>query len=224
MHKNPAFQAQSDAANVDSDLSGIHSVDRLKAIFRRVAPGTKPDKIVTLMSNSEHPDVLIQELLEMPAFHTREQLEKFIELLANTHDVFDRDHVQTMVEMYWRLCVDIRLDRGDYRRAWDEVKRSRKGIGEHVGETADVHALVEQVFDYMKQKGLVSEIVEEYIKAPDFVPYPGTSLHRISKIPGWKFVIDSGSSSREKGVDRIGQMILAIAAFLKEQKVSKRKK
>lgn len=226
-------QAQIDIAATDPrGLEGIHDVNRARSIFRQVAIGMKPATLIELMVNSANPDALLHELLKIKEFLSRDQLQEFVELLyiPSNNQIFSDALIQELVERYWRLCVTVRLDRSDYRRAWDEVKRALGGPEGDTASylvTANPSALIELVFKFMKGKDLVSEITEDFIPAPDHVPYLyGTgSLYWVSKVAGWKIVLETGNATNEQGVNRTGQMILAIArVYRDEQKTRRRRK
>lgn len=236
MFSQGRLQAVFDCALSDNHgLELIHELGPLKTVFRKIAEVMNPIELLDRARFTAYPDELLVLLTEIVGPRS-DKLELLVRnLYESSMDDFGLRAIRTLADAYWSTLVRERLVRGDYRRAWDEVREAYRGFSNYKvrpghppmpGGTSQMaasfptlHTLVEEVYEHMRRKGLVSWIENDSIRAPASAHY----FRPVPDVAGWPFAIAINGVNRiNSTVNRWGQMVLVIVRALNAERRKKR--
>lgn len=162
--------------DVPDGMSVIKNLETAKAVVRDIAPRAKHEWLLTRIAQSRFPGPLLAFLPEIYGTDHRQMLPLVEAMRRAQLNAFERDDIDTVANSYWSLVVRERIVRGDYRRAWDEIRRSLRGfrpqpftademLGGHVwrypqdmaASVPTITTLLNELFTAMREKGLIEE-------------------------------------------------------------------
>jgi hypothetical protein len=162
-------------------------------------------------------------------------------LLANA-DQWDWQDLVGFAETYWNIRVRERIQRGDFGRAWDELRKAYQGFnpkplepfqsiqrGELSNLTANnlcIGLLIDELYVAMLDKGLVSECSSEPVSlraliGSEFKEDPSYWDKRRRLFPGEAF---ARLWMRHGQVSPSGQRAYHVAKYLSNKRNEKRKR
>jgi len=224
------IQAMVDCAIEEEDgLESIDNLEVLKVVFRKMARSMGTRSSLRRIPTSAHPDALAGIML-MEYISTEEELDLLAEILFEYDELFSAAALEPFVDAYRARDLRAHLRYGNYRHAWEDLDKAYFGLSDGAPEegalpsagmvfemaasASTVRALIEEIHQHMCGRGLVAPITE------DFIEKPASDTHfprGEREVPGWKFAVAMGAS-QASGVNRTGQMILAIKRRLCDER------
>lgn len=224
-------------------MSEIRDLATAEAVIREIVSPTKLPWVLERIGASRFPSELLMVLAEICGT-SHQQVLPLVQELMEGEEIFDSDPMQVVADHYWSLVVRERIIRGDYRRAWDEIRRSFWGFtpGEHklwlaspgqrpphlmTASDLRIALLVSELFLAMRSKDLIQDT--------DLNSVPDVMLDcEFSRPPGILFAIMTRGFTnfgtvhhahyvRDGKFTLQGRQVLVIAGYFSEkQKEAKR--
>ena len=226
------------------DMSEIRDLETAKAVIRDIMSPTKLSWVLERIAASRFPNELLL-LLTNSDGSDHHQLLPLIQELAKGEVDFDSLSLRALADHYWSLVVRERILRGDFRRAWDEIRRSFWGFEEgerhcwkirpgarHAHDMAAslkaISGLVGELFEAMRKKALLPDIDLEN------KPHVEFDQRDFSTPPGIQFVVVTKGYPDFRGFANYrdqnagtftvtGRQMLMIAEYFSEKRKTKRR-
>ncbi|MDB5237694.1 MAG: hypothetical protein JWL88_796 [Parcubacteria group bacterium] len=156
------FRSLVDLVSEDPEnISSLSNLETAKAIIRHIAPPVaKLDWLLVRIMESMYPSELLALL---PEIYGREyaQLRLLVEALGEKNMGLPEDALETIADAYWSVVVRERIVRRDYRRAWDEIRRSFHGFRY---EAFEAYEMMRTPVRYQNHMGASLECIESLIR------------------------------------------------------------
>lgn len=155
-------------------MSEIRDLGTAKAVIEEIMSPTKLPWVLERIAASRFPNELLL-LLAKICGGTHLKILPLMHELMKGEEIFDSIPMQVMADHYWSLVVRERIIRGDYRRGWDEIRRSFWGFSTeehklwlagpgprqpHLMTASDecIATLTNELYTSMRAKELVADI------------------------------------------------------------------
>lgn len=188
------------------------------------------DELLERMSYSSHGTVLLAKLPQLVGM-TPEALHPVMKLLQENYYDWRHASLEGFTDRYWEVVIRDRIQRGDTRRAWDEVKKAifredNFGIGSRLAETfaIEIYAAVEA------REGVAPALPEETLTFARTKAIPAIgilrTLYRGFPEPDafGKPMIRWGTTFPPKELSEGQRKIMALAGHFARKRNARRKK
>lgn len=180
--------------------------------------------VVKRCLESEHAKELIGELITK----LKQATDLLPFLIAITNKIPEKEWEDHDLGEYYRTLVDKRntlevkyfLTKGDYRRAWDEVKRVRDS-----SKIERLRELVRKVYNVLVETGKIKPVTDSTrIAQSNLRP----NSNRKDNRPGWEFACELGVKRNDKCVWLFdlsieGAMVLSLTSYFNKERDERRR-
>ncbi len=222
-------------ASGDDEQCGLHGVQDLrtaKQIVGRNARMKDLSNLLRCVSGSRFPLELLMHLMSECSFSAA-SLREFVQVFNREVDDldFDDEARARVQDKYWSVRIYERIQKLDYQRAWELIKKSRWHFDDQgvvIGSASSMLTLqmVNALYEALSASGRILPVdecqqVDVVIEMP--VRGVGFSNKALKAYPGIEFAHSIGGLMRGVLTAR-GRKVVAIASYLNKVRRDKRRK
>lgn len=219
-------------ASGDDEQCGLHGVrdlDTAKAIINRIGRVGNLAKLFRCLASSRFPRALLMHLMRVRSLNSV----ALLEFVANFQSVaseldFDGDASDDVYDMYWNIRVTERIQKLDFKRAWELLKKSCQPMQDQgtvvaAASTMRSGELLLTLYSALCASGRVKPIAEgseHDIFLP--LPPPGGNFNPriLVQYPGLEFARRIGGLSNNK-ITVLGRKVIAVASYMNKARREK---
>lgn len=203
-------------------LHGVRDLDTAKAIINRIGRVSDLGKLLRCIASSRYPRELLMHLMHVRSLNTV-ALTEFVDTFQKSGSEldFDGDASADVYDMYWAIRITERIQKLDFKRTWELVKKSCAPMEDHGTEIAAASTmksgeLLLALYAALCESGRINHVPESSTE-DIFLPLPQNGEHFNPRIavqyPGLEFARRIGGLSGKK-ITVLGRKVIAVAGYM----------